>query len=355
MPNHVMNIVRFSGDRDAIRRMREAIQNPEYGIGSIDFNRIIPMPPSLDMEESSCTRAGLRAYQDFIEVYTLGGTINADRLSDIPAASEEAFLKTRKDVKRDVFALGKQAWNNLLQYGKATWYGWCTDNWGTKWNAYGFDEAQPLATSDDVLAFQTAWNAPHPVMKAFSAKYPAIRMEHWWADEDVGFNCGKRIYENGVCTERYKPDMGSADAFRLSAHIWGGEPEHYGFRQNNDGTGYLLLDDEEYDRIEICGQPALFTNARLTNADIPSGLYLYHLRGSDDGQPFGTLEESVSVNHSGSIVTLAPIDLGEDGYIPLTEETEPNFLGVTATFEDFLDRTEQEPPDRVQFGGMTLG
>lgn len=64
MPNHVMNIVCFSGDRGAIRRMREAIQNPEYGIGSIDFNRIIPMPPSLDMEESSCTRAGLRAYGD---------------------------------------------------------------------------------------------------------------------------------------------------------------------------------------------------------------------------------------------------------------------------------------------------
>ena len=54
----------------------------------------------------------------------------------------------------------------------------------------------------------------------------------------------------------------------------------------------------------------------------------------------GTLEESVSVNHSGSVITLDPIDLGEDGYIPLTEETEPNFLGVTATFEDFLDRTE---------------
>ena len=108
MPNHVMNIVRFSGDADAIRQMREAIQNPEYGIGSIDFNRFIPMPPSLDMEESSCTRAGLRAYQDFIEVYTLGGTVNMDRLSDIPTASEEAFLKTRKDVKRDVFALGKQ-------------------------------------------------------------------------------------------------------------------------------------------------------------------------------------------------------------------------------------------------------
>ena len=207
MPNHVMNIVRFSGDEDAIRQMREAIQNPEYGIGSIDFNRIIPMPPSLDMEESSCTRAGLRAYQDFIEVYTLGGTVNMERLSDIPAASEEAFLKTRKDVNREMFALGKQAWNNLRQYGKATWYGWCTDNWGTKWNAYGFDEAQPLATSDDVLAFQTAWNAPHPVMKAFSAQYPAIRMEHWWADEDVGFNCGKRIYHDG--TNDILPSMGN--------------------------------------------------------------------------------------------------------------------------------------------------
>ena len=340
MPNHVMNIVRFSGDADAIRQMREAIQNPEYGIGSIDFNCIIPMPPSLDLEESSRMHAGLRAYQDFIKVYTRGRTVNRNRLSDIPAAKEEAFLKARKDVDREVFALGKQAWNNLRQYGKATWYDWCFDEWGTKWNAYGFDEARPLATSDDVIAFQTAWNAPQPVMKAFSAKYPAIRMEHRWADEDTGYNCGKRIYENGVCREEYEPKAGSADAIRFSANTWGDEPEHYGYRQNNAGTGYLFLDDEEYDRIEICGQPALFTNERLTNADIPSGLYLYHLRGNDDGEAFGTLEESVSVNHSGSVVTLDPIDLGEDGYIPLTAETEPDFLGVTATFEDFLDRTE---------------
>ena len=63
----------------------------------------------------------------------------------------------------------------------------------------------------------------------------------------------------------------------------------------------------------------------------------------------------MSVNHSGSVVTLSPIDLGEDGDIPLTAETEPNFLGVTATFEDFLDQTEQEFPDHAQLGGMTLG
>ncbi len=336
MSNHVMNIVRFSGDADAIRQMREAIQNPEYGIGSIDFNRIIPMPPSLDLEESSRMHAGLRAYQDFIKVYTRGRTVNKNRLSDISAAKEEAFLKARKDVDREVFALGKQAWNNLRQYGKATWYGWCTDEWGTKWNAYGFDEARPLATSDDVIAFQTAWDAPHPVMKAFSAKYPAIRMEHRWADEDTGYNCGKRIYENGVCREEYEPKAGSADAIRFSANTWGDEPEHYGYRQNNAGTGYLLLEGEEYECIEVCGTPALFTDDRLTEADIPEGTYLYHLRMSDDGENFITLERKVGVNHGGSVVTVQPIPLGKNGYIQLDDESYPNFLGERRTFADLM-------------------
>ena len=72
--------------------MLEDIKDDEYGIHSVDFNKIIPMPPGLDLEAGSCTQAGLDAYRDFIDVYTLGGTINTEHLSDIPVGRIQLVL-----------------------------------------------------------------------------------------------------------------------------------------------------------------------------------------------------------------------------------------------------------------------
>ena len=72
MPNHVENHIEFSGDTRQIKTMLESIKNDEYGIGTIDFNKIIPMPESLHIEAGSRTDQGLKAYRDFIEVYTFG-------------------------------------------------------------------------------------------------------------------------------------------------------------------------------------------------------------------------------------------------------------------------------------------
>lgn len=193
MPNHVINILSFEGDKAKIRQMLEDIKDDECGLHSVDFNKIIPMPPGLDLEAGSCTQAGLAAYKDFIDVYTLGGTINTEHLSDIPVASERRFLEARTDIRREDFALGKQAWNNLRQYGEATWYGWCNANWGTKWNAYGYDGYEPASMPDDCIWFQTAWAEPKPVIEALARRYPDITIEHEWANEDLGEGCGRRV------------------------------------------------------------------------------------------------------------------------------------------------------------------
>lgn len=69
MPNHVANVLTLHGEPDQIRAMLEAIRYDDLGIGSVDFNKIIPMPESLNIEAGSQTSTGLKAYQDFIEVY----------------------------------------------------------------------------------------------------------------------------------------------------------------------------------------------------------------------------------------------------------------------------------------------
>lgn len=131
MPNHVASIVTLKGDEQKIREMLEAIQNDELGLGTVDFNKIIPMPESLNIESGSRTDNGLKAYSDFIDVYVFGKDAEdaLKAIKNIPKESEEAFLKARTESNNAVdlkeWELGKAAWNNIQNYGFPTWYEWC--------------------------------------------------------------------------------------------------------------------------------------------------------------------------------------------------------------------------------------
>lgn len=122
MPNHVENIITLQGDKRKIREMLEAVQNDDLGIGTIDFNKITGMPNRLNIEAGSRTKRGLEFYKSFIEVYTLLGTINTEKLHSIPVTSEERFLRERRDIPRDEWELGKRAWQNIRDFGAPTWY-----------------------------------------------------------------------------------------------------------------------------------------------------------------------------------------------------------------------------------------
>ena len=233
MPNHVINILNISGDKDTIGRMLSAIQNDEYGIGSIDFEKIIPMPESLRIESGSTTTRGLKAYKDFVSVYTFAGA-NADKdLCAIPEEKEKVFLNMRTDIKDEDWKLGRQAFRNELQYGAPTWYEWSIKNWGTKWNAYALDTYENGVTDDNpTLSFQTAWSAPHPILAKLAEMYPEVSFEHTWADEDIGQNCGQATYKNGECTGRFYPEGAVAAIFANSA---------WGFEDIEEGMGEQKL------------------------------------------------------------------------------------------------------------------
>lgn len=220
MPNHVINLITISGDRQKIDEMLSAIQNDEYGLGTVDFGKIIPMPEALNITSGSQTREGLSYYKSFIDVYTLMGTRKGLDLMNIPEESEKVFLRARTDIPKDTFEIGKTAYRNLLQYGAPTWYEWSIDNWGTKWNAYAFDEYTAEQSDEEVtISFQTAWSAPHPILKKLAEMYPEVEFEHIWADEDIGHNCGQKNYKNGECTETYYPE--ESEAVEFARNLWG--------------------------------------------------------------------------------------------------------------------------------------
>lgn len=110
------------------------------------------------------------------------------------------------------------------------------------------------------------------------------------------------------------------------------------------------MTDEKLDVIEILDRKALFSNGRLMPEEIPEGLYAYDLRHSDDGSRFCSIEPRVGVNHGGTILLKEVLDFGEQGYIALDDDTEPNFTGEEMTAEEFAE--EETIDEALQMGGM---
>ena len=110
------------------------------------------------------------------------------------------------------------------------------------------------------------------------------------------------------------------------------------------------LTEEKLDVIEVLDRRALFSNGRLMPEQIPEGLYAYDLRHSDDGDRFCAIEPKVGVNHGGTVLMRDILDFGESGYIPLDEDTEPNFLGDEMTPSEFAEEEIQD--ESMQMGGM---
>ncbi len=107
-------------------------------------------------------------------------------------------------------------------------------------------------------------------------------------------------------------------------------------------------DPKKYRRALICSKQALFSRERLDRANLPGGLFLYELRGSQDkpGVP-ASVENKVVNNFAGSIVTAAPIELSKSGFRALPESGGLTLLDGSATLTEFYltykkDRATQE-------------
>ena len=101
--------------------------------------------------------------------------------------------------------------------------------------------------------------------------------------------------------------------------------------------------EEELDVIEVLDHRALFSNGRIKPEQIPEGLHAYDLRHSDDGGRFCSIEPKVGV----TVLMRDVLDFGKDGYIPIDDDTEPNFLGETMTASEFVDEETQDEVMRM--------
>ena len=115
------------------------------------------------------------------------------------------------------------------------------------------------------------------------------------------------------------------------------------------------LTDEKLEVVEVLGQTALFTNGRVTEQELPDGLYRYDLR-SGEGVTFATVEPYARSDHSGTILVKAPLSFGSEGYIAFDDDTSPNFLGYELTPTEFMetDFTQSDDEDMDEDETQTI-
>lgn len=231
MPNHVHNVLTVLGaTADECKKILKSIQDDEEGGGSISFQKIIPMPESLNITSGSETDNSLELLLTMknpdtpnyglskIEKKVFETTVerlNESRLftkynDHLEPGVVEQLLENGVTV-----AEGEKALKNLLEYGAKDWYDWRIKNWSTKWNAYDFGNEHL-----DYVVFNTAWSTPLPVILELSKKHRLQQFELEYADEDIGYNCGSLIIENGEVIEDNSPEEGTEEATEFASQLW---------------------------------------------------------------------------------------------------------------------------------------
>lgn len=205
MPNNITNQICFGTGKKAEAAFKKALEDlrpPGGPLGAIDFNALIPMPESLNILSGSDTRRGIELYRLYLHEKSI-------HLKDF-----EKVWEQRIQSDPDLWELGKQAYENTQKYGVPTWYEWCTEHWGTKWNAYNCQILNPTT-----VQFQTAWNSVPLILTKLSRKYPDRKIRYCWADEDIGCYVGQCTYKNGSIIQQNIPKNYSVEAYRMAAKI----------------------------------------------------------------------------------------------------------------------------------------
>lgn len=249
MPNWVINKVKFSSrGKEIIDKITSANNDEEY----VDFNKIIPMPKTLNITSGGNDRGAMQYallkmdtsqlkqtieklkgtptsfYGNYFEKIYSCKKYTLKELEKVAKEFEEKLNSGKQDRFNEVDYkelgvnnledLGNVYINNILQYGADSWYDWCCENWGTKWNA-----SDTYIIDDNEIEFSTAWSCPVNILKELSKQFSGVEIAVDFADEDIGSNCGKITFLNGEIEEYI--DMGGDTDFALE--VWGYDKEEY--------------------------------------------------------------------------------------------------------------------------------
>ena len=234
MPNYVANkLTVTTTNEELLNAFLNAVESEE---SSFDFNKIVPMPEEIkNTEESTKVSDALYYYlwrngkeQEIYEIYTFPYTNND-------------YSNKRKSELDVMYALGERYYNIYQKYGAVSWYYWCLNNWGTKWNASYADIN--TFSNGAIIYFQTAWSGVPELIKKLSEMFPELNIEYKYADEDFTYNCGYGFTNKGGF-EFNVIENASEKAFETYCECWREDEDDYVYK---NGFWYRAEDCDEFE------------------------------------------------------------------------------------------------------------
>jgi hypothetical protein len=108
-----------------------------------------------------------------------------DEFIPVPESLHIVAGRVGDDTDPKQIALEAQEKANLETHGYTTWYDYCVNEWGTKWDVGGNDYNEPQEIPDGlIMSFDSAWAPPIAAMEKF---------------QDLGFSVRLYYYEPGMC------------------------------------------------------------------------------------------------------------------------------------------------------------
>ena len=96
----------------------------------------------------------------------------------------------------------------------------------------------------------------------------------------------------------------------------------------------------KYDLAKILERYVLISYSRITQSQLPEGLFKYDLRSGGELE-FATLEKSVFVNHSASIICSEPFELGNKGYIEFFSPDAVEFCEKKISIHKYIKKSKK--------------
>jgi hypothetical protein len=191
MPNWIRNEVTVTGNAGAVYDLL-------FRDGKVDFEVMLPMPPSLmNSTEGTLLDVGL-------------AIIGANpQYWQTPEQAKKYYDDFHPTVQEDIIAQTLIGVENILRYGHRSWLSWAREHWGVKWNASTAEFPRPEGP-DFEFKFETAWATPAGVWETLREIMPpetTIRIK--WLDEGGGAGIiiiTKDDWAEEPCDENYWPD-----------------------------------------------------------------------------------------------------------------------------------------------------
>ena len=241
MANNVTNIITFRElPIEKIRQIMESIKKDTEGLGSIDFNKIVPMPDTVFKGNLGAEERNIYGTNNWLDWSLENWNTKWNAYDSIPYSDACVMDKSLEEKPKATDSRIRNLIKNFADSGDQLTY---DEAKGVFYNEADFGEIE-LPDIADALVFHTAWSAPHPVLKQLSKNYPEALIEHQWYDEAMGFNVGVHEYINGEAAYEYIPCDGSKEAYELAAEIQGEDLEALGYVLSDDGLTYDYAEED---------------------------------------------------------------------------------------------------------------